>query len=481
MIENDWDKIREKTLKLVCDYRDTYAGKEWKCREPQEKNGQIRTEIERIFKYIQSSSSELSWFQGKVSDDILSNYIADWITKKFTHRNLLSQQNFKGMYYDFTSLIAEHESVEDYCKDSDELNSKVKIYQEQYEKIESFFAPQEMIGTIQRVIKSNTGFDYSSTLIKLQECSNLILQNLLVEKQLPMYFGLEQLNYVRITEYMKVAEFIIEEILYSIIITFCRNEQEDCLKDILRAEGILDDEMDKEIARWEKESYQIVKINQEGKRASLADQAYVLRQQYKAYAEESTQIEQILEKDIDSHKSFFENPKPFHYGLVKLYSNKKQLIRDLKENDMVSGGDYKRFEKAKRYIDWANLKGEAIGDKEDVVLLRIVYREIFMNKVKLLDKSRNNLTSYTIVEKCMTGEQVEKRQGIFLDKKILRGRFREYNILLEYKYYNRINQKYRRILNKILNLPNDELMYEVIHAVLSEMLKIIGKAYMIEK
>lgn len=36
----------------------------------------------------------------------------------------------------------------------------------------------------------------------------------------------------------------------------------------------------------------------------------------------------------------------------------------------------------------------------------------------------------------MLGEQVEKRQGIFLDKKILRGRFREYNILLEYKYYN---------------------------------------------
>lgn len=49
MIEIDWDKIRENTLKLVCGYRDTYAGKEWKCRELQEKNGQIRTEIERIF------------------------------------------------------------------------------------------------------------------------------------------------------------------------------------------------------------------------------------------------------------------------------------------------------------------------------------------------------------------------------------------------------------------------------------------------
>lgn len=216
------------------------------------KNGQIRTEIERIFKYIQSSNSELSWFQGKVSDDILSNYIADWITKKFTHRNLLSQQNFEGMHYDFTSLIAEHESAEDYCKDSDELNSKIKIYQEQYEKIESFFAPQEMIGTIQRIIKSNKGLDYSCTLRKLQECSDLILQNLLVEKQLPMYFGLEQLNYERITEYMKIAELIIEEVLYSIIITFYNNEQEERLKAIIMAEGILNNEMDMEIERWGK-------------------------------------------------------------------------------------------------------------------------------------------------------------------------------------------------------------------------------------
>ena len=60
MIEIDWDKIRENTLKLVCGYRDTYAGKEWKCRELQEKNGQIRTEIERIFNINFISNFRLS-------------------------------------------------------------------------------------------------------------------------------------------------------------------------------------------------------------------------------------------------------------------------------------------------------------------------------------------------------------------------------------------------------------------------------------
>lgn len=70
------------------------------------------------------------------------------------------------------------------------------------------------------------------------------------EKQLPMYFGLEQLNYKRITEYMKIAELIIEEVLNSIIITFYNNEQEERLKAIIMAEGIFNNEMDMEIERW---------------------------------------------------------------------------------------------------------------------------------------------------------------------------------------------------------------------------------------
>ena len=58
-----------------------------------------------------------------------------------------------------------------------------------------------------------------------------------------MYFGLEQLNYKRITEYMKIAELIIEEVLNSIIITFYNNEQEERLKAIIMAEGIFNNEI----------------------------------------------------------------------------------------------------------------------------------------------------------------------------------------------------------------------------------------------
>ena len=59
-----------------------------------------------------------------------------------------------------------------------------------------------------------------------------------------------RLNYKRITEYMKIAELIIEEVLNSIIITFYNNEQEERLKAIIMAEGIFNNEMDMEIERW---------------------------------------------------------------------------------------------------------------------------------------------------------------------------------------------------------------------------------------
>ena len=63
-------------------------------------------------------------------------------------------------------------------------------------------------------------------------------------------FWVEQLNYKIITEYMKIAELIIEEVLNSIIITFYNNEQEERLKAIIMAEGIFNNEMDMEIERW---------------------------------------------------------------------------------------------------------------------------------------------------------------------------------------------------------------------------------------
>ena len=85
-----------------------------------------------------------------------------------------------------------------------------------------------------------------------------------------MYFGLEQLNYKRITEYMKIAELIIEEVLNSIIITFYNNEQEERLKAIIMAEGIFNNEMDMEIERTGGKKLSKCKDKSRGKKGSIS-------------------------------------------------------------------------------------------------------------------------------------------------------------------------------------------------------------------
>ena len=135
----------------------------------------------------------------------------------------------------------------------------------------------------------------------------------------------------------------------------------------------------------------------------------------------------------------------------------------MKEKETVCKDDYKRLDKARAYIDYESGKGKMnYLDKNNTYILRAIYRELFMNKAKLKDKSRRNITASAIVQDLLDGVKVEKRHEIFLNEKIRRGYFRELQLLTEYRYYNEILQKCRELLNKIFLLPNDVLMYSVI-------------------
>ncbi len=135
----------------------------------------------------------------------------------------------------------------------------------------------------------------------------------------------------------------------------------------------------------------------------------------------------------------------------------------MKEKETVCEDDYKRLDKARAYIAYESGKGKInYLDKNNTYILRAIYRELFMNKAKLKDKSRRNITASAIVQDLLDGVKVEKRHEIFLNEKIRRGYFRELQLLTEYRYYNEILQKCREVLNKIFLLPNDVLMYSVI-------------------
>lgn len=466
MVENDWDNIREQAFNLVWEYRDREDNECWKYRSKQEKKIRINVELDRMLSHVKNPESPLFMLVGRVSDDILSGYIATWITAPFESRKLISQLNFKGMRYNHSDLLGKYKSVES-SNNSTKIEEAKRKLLTIYAEREADFEPKRMeriiLDLTKQIRMTSNRYEYLMAFEKLKTCMIEIESSLMEEKALAVNYNLECVYYRRVSSYIKITEMMIQELLFSIIVRYRWDRQEDRLKNILDGLSLCEEYMNKLTESGVELIYQHLVVNQTGKKISPANQALVLWLQYRDYVEEAKQIENLLENDIENNKEFFLSWNPLEYEIASQYHGENQLIKDLKEKETVCKDDYKRLDKAREYIDYESGKGKMnYLDKNNTYILRVIYRELFMNKAKLKDKSRRNITASAIVQDLLDGVKVEKRHEIFLNEKIRRGYFRELQLLTEYRYYNEILQKCREVLNKIFLLPNDVLMYSVI-------------------
>lgn len=470
MIENDWDEIRKEAFRLVRKYRENENLKTWEEKIDQEKRARINVEIDRMIKNVKNPDSPLNSYVGRVKDEILAVCIADMITTPFKDRKFISQLGFEGMRYDYTDLLGNPDSAEKYTE-SVEIEKNKKTVLDLYNKTQDFFKPERRIDEILKYAKQIRRKDEDSVKAfeRIKECVSIIEMGLKVEKVLAAYNNMESVYSDRVASYIKVTEVVIEEVLYSVIIKFAGHNQFKYLKTILQGLAQIDDEMQKIYCEEEKKPVQELIVNQNGKKSTPAMQYLTLRMQYKVYNDEATMIENLLEDDIEKNKDFFLNPRAVKHFLIRQYSDRLPLIKDLKERESVSSDDYTKLGNAIEYIE----RYEGMPNSEYTITLRIIYRELFMNKAKLQDKGRKNHTAATITKKLIGGKEIENREWIFIEKKIQRGTFRELQILSEYKYFNKINQIYRGMMGKIFAFSNDELMYGKIADITIKTLKLI--------
>ncbi len=472
----DWNNVKQRSIELINEHRaeNTIRSNDSKW---------IREgEVSRIIEYLTDFNSNLSWFQGKVSEDILVQIIVHWITTPFDDRKLLSKLvDGKGMRYNYVPLIVPFSSAEKE-EQRDDINNKMKLLKKQLENSESLFSPDTKLISVMQKIKKHKGWDYFNLISEIRNINKDEIAALLIkEKQLAKVYGFEMVYFHRIAQYVKVSEIIVTELLYSIVVRFKAQEQLENLKEILKGLEILEKEVVEHTLKINNEvPYKELQINSYYKTVSPVTQAFVIYMQYKAYVEEMKNIENVLIQDINNNVRMFNDPKPFKHIRYTDYENDRQAILDLKESCKIGTNDYKKLNNTGRYIELMNSKGMQLGFYDDMVLFRIVYREIFMNKVTLSANKNLDTTSLTIAEKILNNCDVTTREEIFLEKKIQRGGFRENNILKEYGVFNVILQKYRDIMLCVLSLPSDTLIYKFIENVLDETLKIIQSQYNIE-
>ena len=325
---------------------------------------------------------------------------------------------------------------------------------------------------VQEKINNYSVFEFGKLIDELKIINDTMLKCFIQEKNYAYMRDAETVNYVRVAQYIEFSELIMSDLLHRIIISYQGMNQLNSLNSILMILGNLKDISEKYVSD-NTSIFVDLKLDNEGNTESFVTQAFCLYMQYWAYAEEVKQIEELLIEDINANKEHFYSYKPFKYLFLDEYGkNHKSALRDLKEKDTVNGDDYKKLKQAEDFIRCFYCAGENSKEENKMILLRIVFYEIFSNKARLADKNRNT-TSNQLAKLVLKNRCIENRQIIFLEKKIERGFFREAQLIQEYQVYLKICQEYRNMMLLVSFLSDDIKSYEMVHDVLAELLNLV--------
>lgn len=435
----------------------------------------IENQVNRILERINNPNDDLSWFNTKATEDMLVELISSWIITEHLDRKIMSQLGYKGIRYRYESLIGECETAEE-CVNLQENENKLEKVSKTLEKLEDILNPWRWYELLQAeffyYIKAGL---FRRIIPSIYQYNNLMYINLMNEKQIGSKYDVDVINYKRVTQYMFVTECMLNKYLQYSIIKNRGNLQTELLRSAVAMVENIKDDIKSKIVKYSKTAYQYVIVDEVGKKSFPIGQIFTLKKQYEAYYEELKKIEMVLIKDIGENAKHYEVPAPYSHRYAEEYETTGKLVRDVseKEESELGGDDNNRLQKVRRYICLCNSLGDNLGDANDVLVLRIIYQEIFVNKAK----TKRGKTSLTIAKKRMNDETLSVNEEIFLDKKIERGWFREFGVTKEYILFLNIMDAYRGLMMQFFDLPEDSITYKMIRDTFERVISVIQALY----
>ncbi len=456
----DWDMVKKKAIELIIDVRTEgiYTVKDYSSSG---ELNDLKKEVEHYLKYVRNADHPLSYFNGRMSDDDLAKYICQLATTDFGkgNRKLIYNLNKKGMKFDFTHLPAKVESASSFNL-SPELENKLIEVENDLDGKSIYYNPKIREKDIIELIQSYRHKDYRNLVWDLIYENDLMFNALIEEKERAVKFGLDSVYYIRILQYIEFSYVMVAEFLFYIITSYFDVGRKASLQKVINyMDNIFPLKHKKDSA-----SYQKIVVNENGDTVSPAPVAFRLWLGIKQLFDEENQIEKVLEDDMGKNKEFFLLPKTFLHYRVSEYETERKLILDLIGKNCVHDVDYIKLKEAKEFIKRWGEKDGSLGNDDDIYLLYMVFREIFVNKAKLPDKEKN-LTSLVIARTFLEQGEESLRgwDEVFINKKFQRGRFWVLGLQEEYYLYNRIMQKYRKALLDVFDTLNDIECYIQIH------------------
>lgn len=427
----------------------------------------LSKQMDNFIAYIKNEESPLQWLPLDIMTDEEIADIADkYLDRSSKNRLLLNNLNYKGMRYDYRDLI---------LVDLEENKKELGMIFEESSKLKEYkkLKIKELIPEINLVLVGAQYEGYMKTARRLLEYTDLIQKEILDEKYLFKCMGLGYTNTNYIEQYISICERVCFGALYFLLIK--NPNLPDKISEMSKIEEKLYEAYDtiehevrvakKNLVRsreFYKEYY-----NREPNDAIYISQYYAQFLERQAYYNELNNINELLSREI------LQKPELYREAKLPLFEN----ISDYKDKELqdyiCEGTKYQSYkiwlEETKRIIDFAFNQGNMWGTSKNATTVKIVFREYFISKQPYMRKS-----SRTIVHNILNGKEVGVRELMFLDMKILRGYFREKNMMQEYFVFNRICSRVRKMFLFVYRAINDTQAYRLVHRTCFEFLYLFG-------
>lgn len=462
----DYEKVKELVVSSC-----------WKGRKFGDTYRSLRIQLDHFVEHIEQENSPLKWLPlDDMSEEELAEIARKFLKRSDENRLLFEGLKYQGIKYNYNELLVKNPEREEERKkilEADEEADKEGDEDVEKEITEEVFKLKdyEKLKIIELLEDVNTDLTcayangYKQTADKFLYYNDVIRNEILDEKSLFEWMGLDLENTDYIEQYITVCDRICLGTLYFFIIenanVECKRNELQKIKEKLERAGDLIVERLKKAKNTYKQSRKIYEEQYacQKNRADEITRYYVQFLNRKAYYEELEKIMELLRSEPNSQ---------MRQEVLTLPEDENELLEYISEGERIPNFDVK-LEQCKQMISLAKENGNLWGSSKDAQVLKIALREWFVRKTKYRRR-----TAVSIVRNIVTGQTPCEQELLFLDMKIIHGVFRERNLLEEFELFSQICSKVRKMYLLAYSAINDEEAYRIVHRVCFEFLYLFG-------
>lgn len=438
--------------------KDMAVDKCWTDKKSGDEYRSLRIQLDHFEDHIKKEDSPLLWLPlNDMTEDELSDIAVQFYHRTKENRLLFEGLSYKGIKYNYDELLIE----------SADRKRELKIIIQTLPELKNY---QTLKITD---VRDNINIDlvgakyegFQKTANKMLYYDDLILQEIMDEKNLFKCIGIGFTNTDYIEQYITICERICFGTLYYFIVENPNvSDKVSALKRVLEniseMERTMSEELEKakegyrKAADFYRDYYGASKNNAEN--IMMYYVQFLNRQAY--YNEWEKIIEIVSNEEVE----------PVNPEYIQLRDCADKIDDYILEGSKLFKFSDKKSE-CERMMDLAREHGNYWASAKDPQGIKITLREGYIGKAKY-----NRHTAMSMIRNFISGYKPEMKDLMFLDMKMIRGAFREQGYIEHFDIFMQICSATRRLFLMPYRTIDDWEAYRLVHRICFEFLYIFG-------